>query len=138
MDSAPSAGDRHAGLHFAQVAFSIFLSSIYGGYFGAESASYSHHLSIGGLTDSVTSNVLKNILITGVCASICVVCRLQGAVVWPAMVALMPRSLGGGYANNYLIRITTTAWRAIGIIIFGTVVTVICRRYWFTAVPTQK
>ena len=48
------------------------------------------------------------------------------------MVALMAGSLGGGYAGGYLIRVLPPRGVPIGIIIFGTVVTVIyARRYWF-------
>ena len=124
---------RHAELHFGRVAFPIFLSSIYGGYFGAGIGVINLAiLSIGGLTDFRSTNVLKNILITGVCASSVWVYVWQGAVVWPAMVALMAGSLGGGYAGGYLIRVLPPRGVRIGIIIFGTVVTVIyARRYWF-------
>jgi len=105
----------------------------YGGYFGAGIGVINLAiLSIGGLTDFRSINVLKNILITGVCASSVWVYVWQGAVVWPAMVALMAGSLGGGYAGGYLIRVLPPRGVRIGIIIFGTVVTVIyARRYWF-------
>ena len=124
---------HHAELHFARVAFPIFLSSIYGGYFGAGIGVINLAiLSIGGLTDFRSTNVLKNILTTGVSASSVWVYVWQGAVVWPSMVALMAGSLGGGYAGGYLIRVLPQRGVRIAIIIFGTVVTVVfAHSDWF-------
>src|SRR5262249_15043406 len=121
------------GLHMARVAFPIFLSSIYGGYFGAALGVINLAiLSIGGLTDFRSTNVLKNILITGVSASSVWVYVWQGAVVWPAMVALMAGSVGGGYAGGYLIRVLPPRGVRVGIIAFGVAATVIyAGRYWF-------
>jgi uncharacterized membrane protein YfcA len=120
-------------LHMARVAFPIFLSSIYGGYFGAGLGVINLAiLSIGGLTDFRSTNVLKNILITGVSLSSVWVYVWQGAVVWPAMVALMAGSIGGGYAGGYLIRVLPSRGVRIGIIAFGVAATVIyAGRYWF-------
>ncbi len=125
--------DDHAELRIARVALPIFLSSIYGGYFGAAIGVINLAiLSIGGLTDFRSTNVLKNILLTGVSASSVWVYVWQGAVVWPAMVALMAGSLGGGYAGGYLVRVLPQRGVRIGIITFGLMVTVIyASRYWF-------
>jgi len=127
----PSSGD--GGLHMARVAFPIFLSSIYGGYFGAALGVINLAiLAIGGLTDLRSTNVLKNILITGVSASSVWVYVWQGAVVWPAMVALMAGSIGGGYAGGYLIRVLPPRGVRIGIIAFGVAATAIyADKYWF-------
>ena len=126
----PSNGD--GGLQLARVAFPIFLSSIYGGYFGAALGVINLAiLSIGGLTDLRSTNVLKNILITGVSLSSVWIYVWQGAVVWPLMVALMAGSIGGGYAGGYLIRILPPLGVRIGIISFGTAATVIYGwKYW--------
>src|SRR4029453_6897683 len=87
---------EHGGVHMARGAFPIFLSSIYGGYFGAGLGVINLAiLSIGGLTDFRSTNVLKNILITGVSLSSVWVYVWQGAVGWPAMVALMAGVVGG-------------------------------------------
>ena len=125
-------GDK-GGLHMARVAFPMFLSSIYGGYFGAGlGVIHLAILSIGGLTEFRSTNVLKNILITGVGLSSVWVYVWQGAVVWPAMVALMAGSIGGGYAGGYLIRVLPPLGVRIGIIAFGTAATAIyASRYWF-------
>jgi uncharacterized membrane protein YfcA len=127
----PSGGD--SGLRMGRVAFPIFLSSIYGGYFGAALGVINLAiLSIGGLTDLRSTNVLKNILITGVSVSSVWVYVWQGAVVWPAMVALMAGSIGGGYAGGYLIRILPPRGVRIGIIAFGVAATSIyADKYWF-------
>jgi len=127
----PSGGD--GGLHMARVAFPIFLSSIYGGYFGAALGVINLAiLSIGGLSDLRSTNVLKNILITGVSASSVWVYVWQGAVVWPAMVVLMAGSIGGGYAGGYLIRVLPPRGLRTGIIAFGATATAIyTNRYWF-------
>ena len=121
------------GLHLGRVALPIFLSSIYGGYFGAALGVINLAiLSIGGLTELRSTNVLKNILITGVSLSSVWVYIWQGAVVWPAMFALMAGSIGGGYAGGYLIRILPPRWVRLGIISFGTAATVIyAGKYWF-------
>jgi hypothetical protein len=120
------------GLHLGRVAFPIFLSSIYGGYFGAALGVINLAiLSIGGLTDLRSTNVLKNILITGVSLSSVWVYIWQGAVVWPAMLALMAGSIGGGYAGGYLIRVLPPLAVRIGIIAFGTAATAIYGwKYW--------
>jgi len=120
------------GLHMARVAFPIFLSSIYGGYFGAALGVINLAiLSVGGLTDLRSTNVLKNILITGVSLSSVWIYIWQGAVVWPAMIALMAGSVGGGYAGGYLIRILPPRAVRIGIISFGTAATAIYGwKYW--------
>ena len=126
----PSGGD--GGLHMARVAFPIFLSSIYGGYFGAALGVINLAiLSVGGLTDLRSTNVLKNILITGVSLSSVWVYVWQGAVVWPAMIALMAGSIGGGYAGGYLIRVLPPRGVRVGIIAFGVAATAIYGwKYW--------
>lgn len=126
----PQGGE--GGLQMARVAFPIFLSSIYGGYFGAALGVINLAiLSVGGLTDLRSTNVLKNILITGVSLSSVWIYIWQGAVVWPAMVALMAGSIGGGYAGGYLIRILPPRGVRIGIISFGTAATAIYGwKYW--------
>jgi uncharacterized protein len=119
-------------LHFARVAAPLFLSSIYGGYFGAGlGVIHLAILAIGGLSDLRSTNVLKNILITGVGLSSVWVYVWQGAVVWPAMVALMAGSIGGGYAGGHLIRVLPPLAVRIGIITFGTAATALyVDRYW--------
>ena len=120
------------GLQVTRVSFPLFLSSIYGGYFGAALGVINLAiLSIGGLTDLRSTNVLKNILITGVSISSVWVYVWQGAVVWPAMIALMAGSIGGGYAGGYLIRVLPPRGVRIGIITFGTAATAIYGwKYW--------
>lgn len=127
----PAGGEGR--LHMARVAFPIFLSSIYGGYFGAGlGVIHLAILSIGGLSDLRSTNVLKNILITGVGLSSVWVYVWQGAVVWPAMIALMAGSICGGYAGGCLIRVLPPLGVRIGIIAFGTAATVIyAGKYWF-------
>ncbi len=127
----PARGE--GGLHLARVALPLFLSAIYGGYFGAALGVINLAiLAIGGLTDLRSTNVLKNILITGVSASSVWVYVWQGAVVWPAMITLMAGSIGGGYAGGYLIRVLPPLGVRIGIIAFGTAATAIyASRYWF-------
>ena len=127
----PSGGE--SGLHMARVAFPLFVSAIYGGYFGAGLGVINLAiLSIGGLTDFRSTNVLKNILITGVSLSSVWVYVWQGALVWPATLLLMAGSIGGGYAGGYLIRVLPPQAVRIGIISIGIVATVIyAGKYWF-------
>ncbi|MEZ5831606.1 MAG: sulfite exporter TauE/SafE family protein [Dongiaceae bacterium] len=115
-----------------RVAFPLFLSSIYGGYFGAALGVINLAiLAIGGLTDLRSTNVLKNILITGVSVSSVWVYVWQGAVVWPAMIVLMAGSIGGGYAGGYLIRVLPPRAVRIGIIAFGAAATALyADKYW--------
>lgn len=121
------------GLQTAWVAFPIFLSSIYGGYFGAGLGVINLAiLSIGGLTDFRSTNVLKNILITGVSLSSVWIYVWQGALVWPATLLLMAGSIGGGYAGGHLIRILPPRLVRIAIIAFGTAATALyAGKYWF-------
>jgi uncharacterized protein len=127
----PSEGQD--GLHAGRVAFPLFLSAIYGGYFGAALGVINLAiLAIGGLTDLRSTNVLKNLLITGVSASSVWVYIWQGAVVWPAMVVLMAGSIGGGYAGGHLIRILPPRAVRVAIIAFGTAATALyAGKYWF-------
>ena len=126
----PSGGE--GVLQMSRVAFPIFLSSIYGGYFGAALGVINLAiLSVGGLTDLRSTNVLKNILITGVSLSSVWIYIWQGAAVWPAVFALMAGSIGGGYAGGYLIRILPPRGVRIGIITFGTAATLYYGwKYW--------
>ncbi|WP_119301184.1 sulfite exporter TauE/SafE family protein [Dongia deserti] len=126
----PGKGDNV--LQAWRVALPLFLSAIYGGYFGAALGVINLAiLSIGGLTDLRSTNVLKNILITGVSASSVWVYVWQGAVVWPAMMVLMAGSVGGGYAGGHLIRILPPRAVRLGIIAFGTAATAIyANKYW--------
>jgi uncharacterized protein len=51
--------------------------------------------------------------------------------VWPAMVALMAGSIGGGYAGGHLIRILPPRAVRIGIISFGVGATLLyADKYW--------
>lgn len=127
----PKGGE--GGLQMGRVAFPLLLSSIYGGYFGAGLGVINLAiLSIGGLTDFRSTNVLKNILITGVSLSSVWVYVWQGALVWPATVLLMAGSIGGGYAGGYLIRVLPPRGVRIAIILFGVAATVIYAvKYWF-------
>jgi uncharacterized membrane protein YfcA len=127
----PSGGE--SGLHMARVAFPLFVSAIYGGYFGAGLGVINLAiLSIGGLTDFRSTNVLKNILITGVSLSSVWIYVWQGALDWPATLLLMAGSIGGGYAGGYLIRVLPPQAVRIGIISIGIVATVIyAGKYWF-------
>lgn len=127
----PSGGED--GLRAARVAFPLFLSAIYGGYFGAGLGVINLAiLSIGGLTEFRSTNVLKNILITGVSLSSVWVYVWQGALDWPATLLLMAGSIGGGYAGGYLIRVLPPQGVRIAIISFGVAATVIyAGKYWF-------
>src|SRR5689334_23231095 len=126
-------GGKAGQLQAMRVAFPLFLSAIYGGYFGAALGVINLAiLAIGGLSDFRTTNVLKNLLITGVSASSVWVYVWQGAVVWPAMVALMAGSIGGGYAGGVLIRVLPPRGVRIAIITFGTAATAMyANKYWF-------
>jgi uncharacterized protein len=126
-------GGGQDGLHAGRVALPLFLSAIYGGYFGAALGVINLAiLAIGGLTDLRSTNVLKNLLITGVSASSVWIYVWQGAVVWPAMVMLMAGSIGGGYAGGHLIRILPPRAVRIGIIAFGISATALyAGKYWF-------
>jgi uncharacterized membrane protein YfcA len=127
----PSGSDGR--LRAAGVAFPLFLSAIYGGYFGAGLGVINLAiLSIGGLTDFRSTNVLKNILITGVSLSSVWVYVWQGALDWTATLLLMAGSIGGGYAGGYLIRVLPPNAVRIGIIGIGVVATAIyANKYWF-------
>lgn len=116
-----------------RVAAPTFIASIYGGYFGIGlGVMQLAILSIGGLTDLRSTNVLKNLLITSVSASSVAIYIWGGAVNWKSALIMMAGATLGGYVGGHLIRVLPPRAVRIGIIAFGATATLIyAERVWF-------
>lgn len=119
-------------LHLTTVLLPCFLAAIYGGYFGAALGIITLAiLSVGGMTDMRSANVLKNILVTATSASSVWIFIWQGAVNWPAAIALLIGSTIGAYAGGLLIRVLPPWVVRTAITLFGATATIIYGyRYW--------
>lgn len=119
-------------LQLKKVVFPSFLAAVYGGYFGTALGVITLAiLSVGGMTDMRSTNVLKNILVTAISASAVWIFIWRGAMLWPAAIALLVGSMTGGYAGGLLIRILPPVVVRAAIILFGTMATIIYGwKYW--------
>jgi uncharacterized membrane protein YfcA len=104
-------------------------ASLYGGCFGAGlGIILTAVLSLSGPNDIRAIKALKNMLASAVSLAANVIFIVQGAVHWPATLAM----LAGGYLGGYLIRVLPAGYVRWFVIVAGTVTTVIyARRYWF-------
>ena len=119
-------------LHLRKVVFPSFLAAVYGGYFGTALGVITLAiLSVGGMTDMRSANVLKNILVTAIAASSVWIFIWSGALIWPAAIALLVGSMLGGYAGGLLIRVLPASVVRVAIVLFGTMATIFYGyKYW--------
>ena len=98
-DLAP--GARRPGLSIA----SLFLISVYGGYFGAGiGILVLITLRLVGIADLHDANGLKNLLVIGMKGVASVGFILSGVIVWPVALLMMLGASAGGWAAGHLIQ----------------------------------
>ncbi|MEP5732140.1 MAG: sulfite exporter TauE/SafE family protein [Sulfitobacter sp.] len=104
----------------------LFLSSIYGGYFGAGLGFILLAIAqIMGFSDFHVANSIKNLLATSFTILSILVFGVGGLIAWPEAVAMMFGSTIGGYAGGRLAkRISTRHLRGV-VILFGVVMSLV-------------
>lgn len=102
------------------------LFSIYGGYFGAGvGILLMAAMALAGEQDAQVSNAQKNLyggLINGAAVVIFIV---QGVIVWPVALTLIPGAILGGYLGARVARAIPAKWLRICVIAAGSLLTVI-------------
>lgn len=122
------AGRRHGnGL------LSLALAAIYGGFFGAGlGIILTMVLSLRAALEIRAVKALKNLLATCVSLAAMALFVARGAVAWPETLAMLAGALAGGYAGGHLIRVLPARLVRLGVIIVGSVLTVVyALRIWF-------
>ena len=94
-------GERRLGTAM----ISLFVISIYGGYFGAGIGILTLiTLRLVGIMDLHDANGLKNLLVFGIKAVAAVGFIWSGVIVWPVAILMMASSLVGGWAAGHLVQ----------------------------------
>lgn len=108
-------------------------ASVYGGFFGAGlGVILTAVLAIAEPGDIRRVKVLKNLLATAVSLAAVVVFIAQGAVRWPATLAMLLGALLGGYAGGHLVRVLPAQAVRQVVIASGAVMSVAYAwKYWF-------
>jgi uncharacterized membrane protein YfcA len=108
-------------------------ASIYGGFFGAGlGVILTAVIAIAEPNDIRKVKVLKNLLATSVSLAAVMIFIVQDAVRWPETLTMLLGALIGGYAGGHLVRVLPALIVRRGVVIAGTVMTVIyAARYWF-------
>ncbi|MEM7176432.1 MAG: sulfite exporter TauE/SafE family protein [Pseudomonadota bacterium] len=98
----------------------LFLSSIYGGYFGAGLGIILLAISqLMGFSDFHIANSIKNLLATSFTVLSILVFGIGGLIAWPQAIAMMVGSTIGGYAGGRLAKRVNTRYLRAGVIVFG-------------------
>lgn len=104
----------------------LFLSSIYGGYFGAGLGIILLAIAqLMGFSDFHTANSIKNLLATSFTILSILVFGIGGLIAWPQAVAMMAGSTIGGYAGGRLAKRVSTRYLRTGVILFGLVLSLV-------------
>lgn len=129
------AADRRAGAAPSRVWGLAVLggASVYGGFFGAGlGVILTAIIAIAEPNDIRKVKVLKNLLATSVSIAAVAIFIVEDAVRWHETLSMLFGALIGGYAGGHLIRILPARIVRHGVVIAGTVMTVIyAARYWF-------
>lgn len=109
------------------------LAAVYGGFFGAGlGIVLTMVLSLRAGVEIRAVKALKNLLATCVSLAAIALFVARGAVAWPETLAMLAGALIGGYAGGRLIRVLPARFVRLGVIVVGTVLTVIYAvRIWF-------
>lgn len=104
----------------------LFVSSIYGGYFGAGLGFILLAIAqLMGFSNFHIANTIKNLLATSFTLLSILVFGIGGLIAWPQAIAMMVGSTIGGYAGGHLAkRINTKHLRSV-VIIFGVMLSVV-------------
>ena len=98
----------------------LFLSSIYGGYFGAGLGFILLAVAqLMGFSNFHVANSIKNLLATSFTILSVVVFGIGGVIAWPQAIAMMVGSTIGGYAGGRLAKRVNTRFLRGFVIAFG-------------------
>ncbi|NMM44781.1 sulfite exporter TauE/SafE family protein [Rhodospirillaceae bacterium KN72] len=104
----------------------LFVSSIYGGYFGAGLGIILLAIAqLMGFTNFHTANSIKNLLATSFTLLSIIVFGVGGLIAWPQAVAMMVGSTIGGYVGGRLARRVNTRYLRGVVIAFGLVLSLV-------------
>lgn len=128
--AARGEGGRREGGRLAPLG----LAAVYGGFFGAGlGIILTMVLSLDRGADMRAVKAWKNLLATCVSLAATVLFIARGAVAWPETLAMLAGALVGGYAGGHLIRVLPAHLVRWGVIVVGTVLTVVyAQRIWFS------
>ena len=116
-------GDGHGN---TAVYVTLFVSSIYGGYFGAGLGIILLAIAqLMGFTNFHVANSIKNLLATTFTVLSIVVFGIGGLIAWPQAVAMMVGSTIGGYVGGRLARRVNTRYLRGVVIAFGLVLSLV-------------
>ena len=104
----------------------LFLSSIYGGYFGAGIGFILLAIAqLMGFSNFHVANSIKNLLATSFTILSVVVFGVGGLIAWPQAIAMMVGSTIGGYAGGRLAKRINTRYLRSAVIMFGVVLSIV-------------
>ncbi|MDJ0684700.1 MAG: sulfite exporter TauE/SafE family protein [Alphaproteobacteria bacterium] len=104
----------------------LFLSSIYGGYFGAGLGIILLAIAqIQGFRDFDTANSIKNLLATSFTVLSIIVFGVGGLIAWPEAVAMMSGSTLGGYLGARMAKRANERYLRMVVIVFGVVLSAV-------------
>ena len=104
----------------------LFLSSIYGGYFGAGLGFILLAIAqLMGFSNFHIANSIKNLLATSFTILSILVFGIGGLIAWPQAIAMMVGSIIGGYAGGRLAKRVNTRYLRGVVISFGLVLSVV-------------
>ncbi|MEM7546989.1 MAG: sulfite exporter TauE/SafE family protein [Pseudomonadota bacterium] len=103
----------------------LFLSSIYGGYFGAGLGFILLAIAqLMGFSNFHIANSIKNLLATSFTILSILVFGIGGLIAWPQAIAMMVGSTVGGYAGGRLAKRVNTRYLRGAVILFGVVLSI--------------
>lgn len=104
----------------------LFLSSIYGGYFGAGLGFILLAIAqIMGFSDFHVANSIKNLLATSFTILSVIVFGVGGLIAWPEALTMMIGSTAGGYLGGSLAKRVNTRYLRAVVIVFGVVLSLV-------------
>lgn len=104
----------------------LFLSSIYGGYFGAGLGIVLLAIAqLLGFSDFHIANSIKNLLATSFTILSILVFGVGGLIAWPQAIAMMAGSTLGGYAGGRMAKHVNTRYLRGAVIVFGFVLSLV-------------
>ena len=104
----------------------LFLSSIYGGYFGAGLGFILLGIAqLMGFSNFHIANSIKNLLATSLTILSTLVFGIGGLIAWPQAIAMIVGSTVGGYAGGRLAKRVNTSYLRAVVITFGVVLSIV-------------
>lgn len=104
----------------------LFLSSIYGGYFGAGLGFILLAIAqLMGFSNFHVANSIKNLLATSFTILSIAVFGIGGLIAWPHAIVMMVGSTIGGYAGGHLAKRVDTRYLRSVVIVFGLLLAVV-------------